>query len=171
MPGRKQKIVLEGFSVSIGKLIIEHEINDQDGLLLAQNVQEALGQALTAPARLLSAQASPPVPPVVASSPPMATPSRKRRRRATSGASPETAANGERPPRTKSGSPRPLVDELKAQRFFAQDRTIGELREELHTKGHAFKSSQLSPVLLAMTRQKSLARKKSEGGDWVYRDA
>lgn len=170
MAGRKQKIVLEGFSVTVGKLIIEHEISDADGLLLAQNVRDALGQAISAPARLLEVDASV-TPKVDTGSATLPKATRRRRRTTTSTPASNGEANGERAPRTKSGSPRPLIDELKSQGFFAQDRAIGEVREELHTKGHAFQSSQLSPVMLAMTRQKSLARKKNEKGEWVYRNA
>jgi hypothetical protein len=171
MAGRKQKIFLEGFSVTVGKLIIEHEVNDADGLLLAQNVREALGQAISAPARLLGAGAPPASTADAVVTLPLPKQSRRRRRTSTSQPSSDGGSNGERTPRMKSGSPRPLVDELKDQGFFAQERAIGEVREELHTKGHAFQSSQLSPVMLAMTRQKSLARKKNEKGEWVYRDA
>ena len=60
---------------------------------------------------------------------------------------------------------------MKEDGYFAQDRAISEVREELHTRGHSFKSNELSPVLLAMTKQKVLSRRKDEKGGWVYRAA
>jgi len=171
MSKRKQKIVLEGFTFTIGKLIIEQEAEDFDSDELFNNVRNAIGQLISAPSRLLSAE-SPSPSPLPRSLPVSAVPSKpKRRRKSSASASNEDAtdSNGERTSRGKANSARSLVEEMKDDGFFAQDRAISEVREELHTRGHSFKPNELSPVLLAMTKQKALSRSKGDKGKWVYR--
>lgn len=174
MSKRKQKIILEGFTFTIGKLIIEQDAEDFDSDELSNNVRNAIGQVISAPSRLLSAESPDPTPlqqqPTVFQVPPTPTPKR-RRRKSSNSASNDTAtdSNGERTSRSKPNSARSLVEEMKDDGFFAQDRAISEVREELHTRGHSFKSNELSPVLLSMTKQKSLSRRKDNNGGWVYR--
>lgn len=172
MSKRKQKIVLEGFTFTVGKLIIEQEAEDFAGDELSNDVRSAIGQVISAPSRLLSAES--PAPRPLPQSLPVSTvpPRTKRRQRksavaATNGSASDT--NGERTLRSKPNSARSLIDEMKGDGFFAQDRAISEVRDELHTRGHSFKSNELSPVLLSMTKQKSLVRRKDDNGGWVYR--
>ena len=170
MSKRKQKIVLEGFTFTVGKLIIEHESEDFEIDELSENVRTAIGEVISAPARLLSPEAgvqqTPPTPAVVQS---VAAPKRRRRRSSPPTTTADGQQNGERTTRTKPNSARSLIEEMKNDGFFAQDRSISEVREELHTRGHSFKSNEISPILLAMTKQKDLSRRKDDSGSWVYR--
>lgn len=172
MSKRKQKIVLEGFTFTIGKLVIEQDSEGFNSDELSNNVRNAIGQVISAPSRLLSAE-SPDTSLLQQSLPFEDVPSKpkKRRRKSSASASNDSAADssGERTSRGKPNSARSLLDEMKDNGFFAQDRAISEVREELHTLGHSFKSNELSPVLLSMTKQKSLIRRKDDNGGWVYR--
>lgn len=174
MSKRKQKIVLEGFTFTIGKLIIEQDAEDFDSDELSDNVRNAIGQVISAPSRLLNAEAT--QPPSLPSSLPVSElpskPKRRRRKNSASAIDESTGdSNGDRVSRSKPNGARSLIEEMKEDGYFAQDRAISEVREELHTRGHSFKSNELSPVLLAMTKQKVLSRRKDEKGGWVYRAA
>lgn len=185
MHQRKQKIVLKGFSFKVDELIIEQEtselgMSDQDTAL------KAIGQVFSAPQHLLgiesggSVHATSPVAQLHAEQ--NGVPEQGKRRRRRRGRNTNTdnevlpqSADGE-PKQTKgrssssSSSARNLLEEIHSEGFFAQDRSIAEVREELHTRGHAFKSNEISPSLLALTKNKILARKKDPKGNWVYRD-
>lgn len=172
MSKRKQKILLEGFTFTVGKLIIEQEAEDFDSDELSNNVRNAIGQVISAPSRLLSADLSDSSPlqqsVPVADVPSM--PKRRRRQGAISSSiDPTTDSNGDRVSRSKPNTARSLVEEMKDDGYYAQDRAISEDREELHTRGHSFKSNELSPVLLAITKQKIWIRRKDANGGWVYR--
>lgn len=170
MSKRKQKIILEGFTVSVGKLIIEHESEHLDGDALSANVRDAIGQVISAPARLLVAESVETTETLGLPASQVADKPRRRRRRTANPALENNGDDsGDRSSRTKPNSARSLIDEINDDGFFAQERTIAEVREELHTRGHSFKSNELSPVLLAMTKQKVLSRKKDDKGSWVYR--
>lgn len=171
MSKRKQKFVLEGLTFSIGKLIIEHEAEHSQGDSLANNFRNAIGQAISGPMRLLSADTI-----EVANTPPSSaidapTKSRKRRRPLPKTSSRDGTEPVGRPQRSKSGGPRSLVEDLMTSGFFAQDRLVTDTRDELRTRGHTFESRAISSVLLAMTQQKQLVRKKDESDKWVYRAA
>lgn len=170
MSKRKQKIVLEGFTFTVGKLIIEQEAENFEVDELSENVRTAIGEVISAPARLLSPESGgqpTPQTPTIVQGP--ATPKRRRRRSSQPATSADGQQNGDRTSRAKPNSARSLVEEMKDDGFFAQDRSISEVREELHTRGHSFKSNELSPILLSMTKQRLLSRRKDDGGSWVYR--
>lgn len=172
MSKRKQKIVLEGFTFTIGKLILEHESDEFDPDELTNDVQNVIGQLVTAPSKLVIAEAansrqvqqSPP-----AFESPSKPKSRRRKRSAPRSGDNAIESSGDRTTRTKPNSARSLIEELKTDGYFAQDRSISEVREELHTRGHSFKPNQLSSPLLSMTKNKALSRRKDESGTWVYR--
>jgi len=171
MSKRKQKIILEGFTFTIGKLVIEQEAEDFDGDKLSNNVRNAIGQVISAPSRLLNAESTdtPSLPRLLPTSEEPTKPKRRRRKISASTSNDlASESNGERSSRSKPNSGKSLIEEMKNDGFFAQDRSISEVREELHTRGHSFKSNELSPVLLSMTKQKSLSRRKDESGGWVY---
>lgn len=169
MAKRKQKIVLEGFTFTVGKLIIEQEAEDFEVDGLPDGVRQAIGDVITAPGRLLTVEPASTVPSTATPAQPAAGPKRRRRSQRTTVAA--DGANGDASPRSsKGGGTKALVLELKEHGFFAQDRSIGEIREELHTRGHSFKSNEISPVLLSLTQQKVLARRKDDNQKWVYRD-
>ena len=182
MARKKQRIVLEGFTFSVNKLIIEQESEIDDGPSLHEGVRHAIGRIISAPAELLATESNgvdtsrgASVLPEV----PTSDPTKKRRRRTRyvptgtdsvvasddSKAETSTARSASKP-----NSARSLLVEIHKEGFFAQDRSIGEVRDELHTRGHSFKSNEISPVLLYLTKQKTLARRKGEGGGWTYRE-
>lgn len=170
MAKRKQKIVLEGFSFTVGKLIIEQEAEDFEVDDLASNVRSAIGQMISAPVGLLVPDAGEQKSPTALPTVPVVASTKRRRRRASPQAvSAEGQQENERMSRAKPNGARGLIEEMKHDGFFAQDRAISEVREELHTRGHTFKSNEISPVLLSMTKQKALSRRKDESGSWVYR--
>jgi hypothetical protein len=180
MSKRKHRIVLEGLSFKVDKFIIERETEIENHASLEDDVHEVVGRVISAPAQLLALDATAttqtPQEPVVPSSLPTAQSNKRRRRRRHHGDTAEMAdrdepgENGPAPNRsTKPNSARSLIQGLHAHGYFAQDRTIAEIREELHTLGHTFKPNEISPTLLSLTRQKTLARQKDEAGHWTYR--
>jgi hypothetical protein len=103
-------------------------------------------------------------------------PSAKRRRRAkqtkarTSEPSPSSPA-----PRSRRASARQHLDELVGDGFFDSRRSLPEIAEELHKRGHIYDQPALSPRMLDMTRDKILRRDKEQAEDgrkmWFYRRA
>jgi|SRR5271157_2717314 len=182
MAKRKQRIVLEGFTFAFNKFIIEQEVETDDDSSFPDGVRQAISRVMSAPAQLIALEANPTDTPQDRPLAPdllVSEPTKKRRRRGrrqpseadplAAGSDPEAVTPPSRSA-SKPSSARDLILEMHRERFFAQDRSIGEIREELHTRGHAFKSNQLSPALLSLTQKKSLARKKDEHGNWTYRD-
>jgi hypothetical protein len=74
---------------------------------------------------------------------------------------------GTRPRRNTAGG-QPLVIGLKDEGFFADKRTLGAIREQLRTKGHILKNSDISPALVALARNGTLKREKHANGQWIY---
>ena len=57
--------------------------------------------------------------------------------------------------------------------FFNKWRTLPEVRKELRARGHSYEQSELSPILLAMTRDEILRREVKPGTSkkkktWAY---
>lgn len=181
MSKRKQRIVLEGFTFTVNKFIIEQESEADDDLSLQDSVRQAVGRMISAPAQLLAIEANGTVTPTEHIAPQdLSTPepSKKRRRRRRqaedvgfASGSDETQ-EGKLPSRSsaKQTGARGLILEIHQEGFFAQDRTIGDVRDKLHTRGHSYKSNELSPVLLSLTKAKTLSRRKDDKGTWNYRD-
>ena len=64
------------------------------------------------------------------------------------------------------------VEELITEGFFTQKRTLGEVKEELERHGWFHPSTDLSPTLLGLVKDKKLRRIKepeNEGGKLVWR--
>jgi len=181
MSNKKQRIVLEGLSFKVDRFIIERESEIDDNPFLQDDVHEVIGRVISAPAQLLGVEPNGPEQrpqePVVPTALPTGGSKKRRRpqRRHSSGdaaaATPDDHNENGAVPRqnTKPNSARSLIQELNAQGFFEQDRAIAEIREELLTRGHSFKSNEISPTLLSLTKQKLLARRKDEAGRWSYR--
>lgn len=108
---------------------------------------------------------------------PVVQPTKKRRRaRRQVGNGAEASGHGDMAdnvPAPRSGAKpngaRNLILELNGHGFFAQNRSIAEVREELQTRGHSFKSNEISPSLLSFTQQKILVRRRDDNGNWTYR--
>jgi hypothetical protein len=69
--------------------------------------------------------------------------------------------------------PKGRVQDLLDEGFFAEQKTINDLREELARRGHHHKLSELSPILLKLCQAKRLRRVKepTEGSTklvWKY---
>ena len=67
-------------------------------------------------------------------------------------------------------SSRTAVDRLIADGFFAEPRTIGDVRNHLETLGHRYKAEELSGPLLRSVRSGDLDRKKNDDGLYEYHD-
>lgn len=70
--------------------------------------------------------------------------------------------------RRSSGGQTTLLTALKDESFFTAKRTISDIRAELAKKGHTFKSNEISPSLVALTRDQVLKREKNGEGQWIY---
>lgn len=73
--------------------------------------------------------------------------------------------------RKRSGRrPKALVEELIADGFFTEPRTISDIQERLrHKKGIRLKATDLSPVLVRLLREKALDRERNESNQYEYR--
>jgi hypothetical protein len=63
--------------------------------------------------------------------------------------------------------PKGLVAELVDEGFFAKPRTFKELGDRLKEGGHYYPRTSLSPVMLALTKDRIIRRIKS-GKHWTY---
>jgi hypothetical protein len=62
-----------------------------------------------------------------------------------------------------------FITQLKNEQFFNTKRAIADICQELAKKGHNFRSSEISPVLLTLTQQEILKRDKDPSlNQWVY---
>jgi hypothetical protein len=81
-------------------------------------------------------------------------------------------ANGDEPAETRrrrSGAgPSALLTVLKEEGFFAEKRTIADIRAALGKKGHTYKSNEVSPTLVSLTQQQVLKREKNADNQWIY---
>jgi len=109
---------------------------------------------------------------------------RSRRRRASGGNGVDSAIiegsetpeadtgvdDGGRPGRRSgAGGQAAVLTQLKDEAFFGSKRTSAEIRDALAAKGHTFKTSELSPSLLSLTKQGVLKREKDPAlNQWVY---
>lgn len=184
MHQRKQKIVLKGFQFKVDELVIDQETSEL-GMSVPDTALKAIGQVISAPQQLLGIESDGNV--IHAATPAVPLPEDRngtldhgkprRRRRGRKSSTPDDAVPSsedtfESKVRTSSNgtSARSLVEEIQSEGFFAQDRTIADIREELLNRGHSFKSNEISPSLVALTKNKTLSRKKGENGQFVYRD-
>lgn len=105
----------------------------------------------------------------------------KRRRSTGKRNSKQTKGNGNGPPetgrpggrrsgRSRSGRPSAAasLSQLTNDGFFGEARTIGEVRAHLEQKGYRYKPSELSPGLLRLVRDGTLARNKNDAGHYDY---
>jgi len=71
--------------------------------------------------------------------------------------------------RSGAGGQAAVLTQLKDEAFFGSKRTSAEIRDALAAKGHTFKTSELSPSLLSLTKQGVLKREKDPAlNQWVY---
>lgn len=68
-------------------------------------------------------------------------------------------ASGRRPAAGKSG-PKARVEELVAEGYFKQQRTIADVKTELANRGHHIPLTSLSGPLQSLTRERHLRRQK-----------
>ena len=74
--------------------------------------------------------------------------------------------------RKQSAGPKPAIERLRAEGFFATPRTVDELSGAIKdSRGHAFESRMLSTALLRMLRAGVLERSRTSEGDYAYREA
>lgn len=60
-----------------------------------------------------------------------------------------------------------LLERLKSEGFFAEPRSIADIRAELSRKGHTFESREISPALVRLTKKEVLQRQSTADG-WSY---
>jgi hypothetical protein len=70
--------------------------------------------------------------------------------------------------RRPGAGPSVLITTLKAEGFFATKQTNATIREALANKGHTFKSNEINPVLVYLTKQGQLKREKTADDQWTY---
>lgn len=99
--------------------------------------------------------------------------SRRRTRSARASTTDQPAAQPEAKTPRRSTGPYAQVTELAQDGFFDEWKNLPEIQEQLRARGHNYKQSELSPVLLSLTQAKTLQRERRprEGGRdiWVYR--
>jgi hypothetical protein len=97
---------------------------------------------------------------------PRATAKTKPKAKTEAGRTPSTASST----RKRSGrSPKGLIEELIAEGFFAEPRTIGAIQDRLrHKKGVQLKATDLSPALVRLLRQNALDRERDESNQYEY---
>jgi hypothetical protein len=90
----------------------------------------------------------------------------------------ETADQDQQPEQTKKRAARPgtgpqaLVIGLLAEGFFRSPQTIGSIISHCGTsRGHHFKSNEISPPLLKLLRDKKLTRAKNSENQYEYTEA
>ncbi len=66
----------------------------------------------------------------------------------------------------KSGA-KEHIRNLKAEGYFKQKRTIGDIQKSLKESGYIYETTSLSKPLLELTQAKELAR-INENGQWAY---
>jgi len=59
------------------------------------------------------------------------------------------------------------IRELKAEGFFTEKRSLGDVKTALETRGHIYAVTSLSGKMLELVRSKELGRIK-EGRKWMY---
>jgi hypothetical protein len=177
------------FEISMKELKVSFEGDIQTAERLHGQVTGALTSLASAQGRVLTAGAATPQGAVL-SEPSVSNGRRRRRRRSgtpagidpsvlqdAAGAPPnadaaepaEVAGETPRRPRRNGGSPTSLIMSLSGEGFFASRRSIGDVRGELAKKGHSFASSDISPVLVKLTKDGSLKRDQdSKLNQWVY---
>lgn len=98
--------------------------------------------------------------------------SKSRRRRAKPASSTETKASPARRSSRTSASSGALISDLLSSGFFKTPQTISKIVEHCaRTRGHHFKASQCSPVLLRLVRDRKLERHKNKDGQYEYKQA
>jgi hypothetical protein len=68
--------------------------------------------------------------------------------------------------------PKGRVDELTAEGFFGQKRTIGDVKKEMEAHGWFHRTEELNPALLRLIKDKRLRRIKepeNESGKLIWR--
>jgi len=174
------------FEISLQGLSVKFEGDIQTAERMQNQITGALNSLTSAQNKLLAPGQSP----TVASSVEVV-PSRRRRRRSkkvdgidpsildANDLVPEGRSEGEssdgdgnrssarRPPRS-GATQTELLARLKSDGFFAERRTIGDIRAALSRKGHSFKSNELSPILVALTKKEVLQCEQNAEGQWIY---
>ena len=167
MSERKQKIVLEGFTLTIGKLIIEQDAEDSDSNKLPDNVGNAIVQLISASSRLVNAEATPSLPSSLSVS---ELPSKPQRKNSTSAIDESTGdANVDRVSRGEPNFAAICIEEMHEEGYLDKERCVLEILEELHDSGHELGSTELTPMLFSMTKQLDLSRRKDRKRGWMFR--
>lgn len=173
------------FEISLKELKVTFEGDIQSAERMHGEITGAINSLAAAQSKMLTAGQKPAPAAVVAEPAPGGRRRRGRRRASGSGIdpailveggapapegsddTPEDAGGGER--RTGDGAQTTLLAELKHDGFFSTKRTLGEVRAALAAKGHTFKSTDISPTVVRLTRQRVLQRERDPGKDqWVY---
>jgi hypothetical protein len=164
------------FKISLKELAVEFEGDIQTAERFQQQVTGAINNLATASNRLLSSGQQQAATDVIDVSP-----TRRRRRRRPR--SPETsggeesatdlaaAEGGEEAPARKAArrdGQTTLINALVTAGYFSEPRTAGEIRDELRKRGHSFKSNELSPTLVRLTREEALERNRNNDNQWAY---
>lgn len=76
-------------------------------------------------------------------------------------------ARSRRPALGAKATPTSLIQELVAEGFFREPRSLSAVNDVLRTRGHFYPPTTLSPTLLRLVRSKRLRRLR-DGKTWTY---
>lgn len=82
-------------------------------------------------------------------------------------ASPRSAPRKVRLTSKRDAGPRALIRELKNEGFFRTSQSLRAVKEKLDEKGHIYPQTTLSSILIKLTKNEELVRKR-DSGIWVY---
>jgi hypothetical protein len=175
------------FEISLKGLSVKFEGDIQTAERMQSQITGALNSLASAQNKLLTSGQ-----PAAAAPAPEVTVGRRRRRRAkkTEGIDPSVLeadvvsgdgegatsesnngnGDGSEPRRVRrsGGGAQPLIERMKAEGFFAEPRSIADVRGELSRKGHTFESRDISPALVRLTKKEVLQRQETADGQWSY---
>jgi hypothetical protein len=93
----------------------------------------------------------------------------KPRRRTPSKPKPAKEPDGSSSRKRFAQGPKPMVEELIGEDFFASPKTISDIKNRLRDKkGVSFKAGDLSPTLVRLLRHKSLDRERNDSNQFEY---
>lgn len=164
------------FKLSVKELSFEFEGDQETGQRFQNSISKTLNSLTETPNQVIEVEARTISDETKLLSESSNGSSKRRRRRSKKASETVTDENGNpiksaRQTRPSGQSCHALTRSLIEENFFAENRTTGDVREELSKKGHHFESNHISSVLLTLTKAKELVRDKNAEDVWVYQKA
>lgn len=160
------------FKLSVKELSFEFEGDQETGQRFQNSISKTLNSLTETPNNVIDVEAK-----IISEQPRLLTENSSngssKRRKAKKPAEIVLDENGNpvksaRHTRPSGQSCHALIKSLIEENFFSQNRSTGDVREELSKRGHHFESKNISSVLLKLTQNKLLKREKNAEDIWVY---